>query len=882
MRPAGPPEGSNAAPAGGSAAAKPQAWGHSLRLPIAAMLAAFAIGATALQYCARLPPVPGECLIVAVILGAATVALRARLVRLPRAQEGDDAPPLRSCIVERISVRALAITACGIGGFFYGAWRADVRLADALPPAWEERDIRVVGVVDDLPQNGPVGTHFAFAIERIETAGATVPQHVSLGWFARPPADGPNIVTPAVHAGERWALTVRLKRPHGNINPDGFDLEAWLLERNLRATGYVRDASTNRRLDPFAGRFGDHVQRARERVRARIANALPDAPYAGVVTALAIGDQRAIPEAQWSIFNRTGITHLVSISGLHVTVFAMLAGGCAFLALRRATTLTSRVPARKLAAVVGAAFAFGYVLLAGAEVPAVRTLCMLLVAAAGLWLGRPGTATVVWLWSLVAVLLCDPWASLSPGFWLSFGAVGLLLYAGSGRLFMAASPGIASRAGESLRDAARAQWVVTVGLVPGTLALFQQVSVVSALANAVAIPVVTLAVVPLALTAIAIPLDAPWQAAHAVLALLMRYLEWLSAWPTAAWASHSPRGWTVGVAIAGVLWLVAPRGVPGRLAGVIWMLPMALVIPPPVPWGSVRLTVLDVGQGLAVVIATHGHAMVYDTGPRYTDTADAGGRVIAPFLRAAGVGRLDALIISHADTDHSGGALSILRAVPVERLIASLPGEHPIMSAIRPSQGANSASWGAERRLMPQAPEEPADIPRGKRPTLCEAGLRWEWDGIAFAILHPRGSDRGNPARKSNDLSCVLHIASSSGSVLLTGDIEALSEGELLERDAPRLRADVIVVPHHGSRTSSTEPFIAAVAPRIAIVAAGYRNRFHHPRAEILARYQRAGADRFRTDREGAITVTLGGERGFDVQRERERRRRYWYDAMGP
>jgi competence protein ComEC len=811
-----------------------------MNLPIAVALAAFAAGATLLQWAPRLPPLPGGLALVATSLVAAAW-------RLAQARHGN------AQTRERL-LHAAAVGLAGLlAGFFYAAWRAESRLSDALAPEWETRDIRIAGVVDDLPQNGVDGARFAFAIERVATAHARVPHRVSLAWHAKradDAGDSGSAVVPVVHAGERWRLVVRLKRSHGNVNPDGFDLEAWLLEHDLRATGYVRDDPSNVRVASFAGRAGDYVQRARERIRERIEAAVPGAPYAGVLIALAIGDQRAIPESQWAVFNRTGITHLVSISGLHVTVFATLAGGLAFACARRSAALTLRVPARKIAAAIGALAAFGYVLLAGAEVPAVRTLWMLLVAAIGLWIGRPGTATLVWLWSLVAVVAWDPWAGLAPGFWLSFGAVGLLLYAGTGRMSRPQRASRWSRWQEAVREASRAQWVVTIGLVPGTLALFQQVSIVSALANAVAIPVVTLAVVPLALSGIVIPFDFPWPLAHAVLAALMRYLEWLSALPVATWTSHAPRGWTVVVAIAGILWMVAPRGVPGRALGALWMLPMAALPPAVVPEGGARVVVLDVGQGLAVVVATAHHALVYDAGPRFNDTVDAGGRIIVPYLRAAGIGAVDALVVSHADSDHSGGALSILRAVPVAQLISSLPGDHPIVA---------SAHGGPRTR--------------------CEAGARWTWDGVAFEILHPARIAYDDAARKSNDFSCVLRVRSAGGTLLLTGDIEALSETEMIARDPGSLRADVLVVPHHGSRTSSTTPFIDAVAPRIAIVAAGYRNRFGHPRGDVIARYSRAGATRPRTDLLGAISVVLDPRQPISAIGERERRPRYWYDA---
>jgi len=752
-----------------------------------------------------------------------------------------------------------SVLAAALLGFSYAAWRAEVRLADELPPAWEERDVRVTGIVDDLPQQFPTGVRFALAVGQTHTAAAVLPARVSLAWFAprieREMSAADDAVAssvPSVHAGECWTLTIRLKRPHGNVNPHGFDLEAWLLENDLRATGYVRESSANLRRCAFAGRFSDHVQRAREHIRARITAALPDAPYAGVLTALTIGDQRAIPESQWSVFNRTGLTHLVSISGLHVTVFATLAGACAYAAFRRSTWLTSRVPARKLAALVGALFAFAYVLLAGAEVPAVRTLLMLVVAAVGLWLGRPGTAMLVWLWSLAVVVAWDPWASLAPGFWLSFGAVGLLLYAGSGRLRGDAAATLRARCVASLRDSAHAQWVVTLGLVPGTLALFQQVSLVSALANAVAIPTITLGVVPLALLPIALPVDTPWQIAHWVLTGLMRYLEWAATLPAATWVSHAPRAWTVAVAMAGVAWLLAPPGVPGRALGGILLGPLALLPPSPVPAGGVRVVVLDVGQGLAVFVGTAHHALLYDTGPRVSETVDAGGRIILPFLRASGVNRLDVLIVSHADGDHSGGASSVLKGVPVAQFVSSLPANHAL---------------GAQTAALPG------------QSVRCAEGARWTWDGVTFTMLHPATADYESRSRKGNDLSCVLKIDAVGGGVLITGDIEAPAEAALLEREPRSLRSDVLVVPHHGSRTSSTAAFVAGVSPRVAVIAAGYRNRFGHPRSDVLARYRQAGALRPRTDLQGAITVAVDPDGAITAYGERERRRRYWYDV---
>ncbi len=748
----------------------------------------------------------------------------------------------------------IALATAGVLGFGYAAWRAEIRLDDALPPEWEGEDIALTGIVDELPNVSERGVSFAFAVERVSTAGAIVPGRISLGWHSRGfgAADEP---PPEVHAGERWSLVVRLKRPHGTVNPAGFDLEAWLLERNLRASGYVRSPAAgeghgNVRLDPFAGRPRDYVQRARERVRERIATALADAPHAGVIAALAIGDQRSIPPTQWTVFNRTGIAHLISISGLHVTVFATLAGAIAYALARRSVGLTTRVPARKVAAAIGLSAAAAYTLLAGAEVPALRTLLMLAIAAAGMWLGRPGTARVVWLWALALVLVWDPWAVLAPGFWLSYGAVGLLLYGGSGRLGPPPRTTRRDRLLRALREGARTQWIVTLGLVPFTLALFQQVSLVSPLANAVAIPVVTLAVVPLTLAGVVIPFDVLFELAHAVFTPLMAGLAWLAGNAGAVWAQHAPVPWTVVTALAGVIWILAPRGVPGRALGVCWLLPLFVVAPAPPPPGAFRMTVLDVGQGLAVVVRTHAHALLYDTGPRWHETADAGGRVVAPYLRVVGIARLSGLVVSHQDLDHAGGASSVLQAVPVDWIASSLDDAHPIAEQVR-----------------------------GITPHIrCIQGQAWEWDGVRFEMLHPTPDLYTMPRVKTNDRSCVVRIESAHGSALLSGDIEARSEADLVRRAPGALASDVLVVPHHGSRTSSTPAFVRSVAPAIAIFTAGYRNRFGHPRPDVVARYEAIGAELARSDFDGAVTLEIEPGPIKALRREREHLRRYWFD----
>jgi len=741
--------------------------------------------------------------------------------------------------------QVLVCLAALLAGFAWAAAMGQWRLADQLPLESEGRDIRVTGVIAGLPQAYENGVRFDFEVEQAE---AGVPSKISLAWYRgwRGEESDEWHAAPELHAGERWQLTVRLKRPHGNLNPNGFDYEAWLFERGVRASGYVREAGGNRRLDAFVPGFGHAVERLRELIRARFLRSLPGHDYAGVLVALAVGDQRAIDNGLWQLFARTGISHLMSISGLHITMVAGLGAWLLSFLWRRRPALMLRVPAQKAAAAAGLATAFAYCLLAGFGVPAQRTLYMLAVVAVAMWTGRMASGSRVLALALLVVLLVDPWAVLSAGFWLSFGAVSLLFYIGAGRTPSALPPQPApgERPRRWLAAWGRAQWAVTIGLVPALLALFQQFSLVSPLANAIAIPVVSLVVTPLALFGALLPVDLPLVLAHQALAWLMRFIEWLGALPLAVWQQHAPPAWAVLLATAGCAWMLLPRGFPSRWAGSFLLLPLVLAPPlRPAP-GELRLTVLDVGQGLAVHAQTAAHDLLYDTGPQFSTDANSGNRILLPYLRALGVRRLDGLILTHEDMDHAGGALSVLDGIPVEWTASSLPAGHPFREA------------------------------PGHRP--CVDGQAWTWDGVRFEVLHPLAVGEGARARKSNDMSCVLKISPAHGSILLTSDIEAASEQALLGRHGGRLRAEVLLAPHHGSRTSSTPAFVAAVGAETVIFPVGYRNRFRHPHAAVLGHYESGGVRVLRTDRDGAVTLRFGASRSITL--ERSARRRYWHD----
>jgi len=739
--------------------------------------------------------------------------------------------------VLRRAITLLLALGCG---FAWAAWFAHARMADALPAAWEGRDIVVVGVVATLPQAHERSLRFEFDVEQVQTPQAQVPRRIVLSWWGAGGRDGMPAVLPEVHPGERWQFTVRLKRPHGLANPHGFDYEAWLLERGIRATGYVRPKGGHRRLEQYVQSPAYVVERMREHLRKRILDALSGAPAAGVIAALVMGDQRAIPPDQWQVFTRTGVNHLMSISGLHVTMLSGLAFSLVNFAWRRSARLTLALPAVKAAAVAGLLVALAYALLAGFAVPAQRTVFMLAVVAVALLLGRATAAISVLALALLVVLLIDPWAVLAAGFWLSFGAVAIIMLVTVNRLQPA----------HWLVAWARVQWAVTLALVPVLLALFQQVSVISPVANALAIPLVSLVIVPLALAGVALPFDALLQLAQWLMAGCVFALEWLSGLPDAAWEQHAPPAWTVIVALIGTGWLLLPRGFPARWIGVIAFMPLLLIAPEPPPEGALRLTVLDVGHGLSVVAQTRDHALLFDTGPAFGPTADSGNRVIVPFLRASGIRRLDALIVSHDDIDHTGGAMSVVQAVPVAALLSSLPDLDPLLLI------------GPEERR-------------------CAAGQTWQWNGVTFEMLYPDAATRAAAVLKDNERSCVLKITAGAGSVLIPADIERRGEQTLLASAKDQLRADVLIAPHQGSRTSSSEAFVQAVAPRAVIFPVGYRNRFDHPHAEVVARYAALGSQQHSTDRHGAVLFEFGAD-GIAVARQRERRRRYWLDAPQP
>ena len=747
-------------------------------------------------------------------------------------------------------VALLCVPAAALAGFALTGLNAGWRLTDSLPPALEGRDLLVTGVVAGMPQVGATGARFRFEVEKAQLDGAAVhvPRRIALAWYAARDEDDADAAQPrnTLRAGQRWRLQVRLKQPHGNANPHGFDYELYLFEQGVRATGYVRNGFAPQLIAPAAGFW---IARWRQSVRDTLMAGVSDPRAAGVLAALAVGDQAAIERDDWTVFRNTGVAHLMSISGLHITMFAWLAALLVAPLWRCSTRAMLWLPAQRAAGWAGVAAALAYALFSGWGVPAQRTVWMLATVMLLQSLGRRWPWPLVLLAAAVVVTVGDPWALLQPGFWLSFMAVGLLM--SSEPVRAASLPAVDAIAPiRTLRwlraiwrhahAGVRAQVIATIGLAPLTLVFFGQVSLVGFVANLAAIPLVTLVITPLALLGtFAAPL---WTLAAWVVEALVAWLHWLAGLPLAVWSVPAAALWAQLAALLAALLLVLP--LPWRLRLMAVPLALPLLLPPRVlpATGQFALTVVDVGQGTAVLLRTTNHLLVYDAGPQYSRDADAGERVLLPLLRANGERRIDLLMLSHRDTDHVGGAAALLAALPVTAISSSLEDAHPLLNA------------GAPHRR-------------------CEAGQRWQWDGVAFEVLHPQPLDFER-ARKSNALSCVLHVQGRDSSVLLTGDIERAQEAALVAAYGDALRSDLLLVPHHGSRTSSSSAFLDAVHPRIAVVQAGYRNRFGHPAPEVVERYREQGVKLVESPQCGAWMWIVNGANPGLCQRDADRR--YW------
>ena len=779
---------------------------------------AFVVGLTAAVLAPRLPP---TAVTAALAGGAVVVAFAGR---------------------RRASALVLAALLAGGAYGFHTAQRA---LASRLPTHLEGRDALLVGVVSDLPQADALRTRLRVDVQHLTVAGEVVsgPRRMLLSWYGE---------RPTLRPGERWQLPVRLKAPRGFRNPSGFDYERWLTGEGIDATGYVRSGPAQRLP---ASVWSAPLQRFRQAIAQGLDRHLGRGDAGLMVRGLAIGVTGAVSPATWRTLRETGTAHLLAISGLHVTMTGawlyVVVGGL----WRCLPGLLRRLPAPRAAAVAAAVGVCVYAALAGFAVPARRTALMFSVAALGAASGRETSPVRLLTLAAVAVLVFDPLAVLASGFWLSFGAVGILLWLAMGRsqplrqvedaLADGPAPTRASVRWRHLRDKAsgvvRLQMAVALGLTPLTLGFFGMLSPTSVPANLIAVPLLGLLAVPLTLLGV-VALPLPTLAGPLLLAaqwvctatlMMLQTLQGLV--PGVLWA---PVPWPALAACAlGVLVLLLPRGFPGRWLGVLWCLPALVYRPPLPPVGAFSATVLDVGQGLAVVVRTRNHALVYDSGPRFSERFSAGEAIVLPELARLGVRRLDLLMLSHGDSDHAGAAADIVGGIPTARIASGTPQQITGVGAV-----------GS-----------------------CVDQTEWTWDRVRFRQFHPAGE---LTMAGDNDRSCVLEIRADGGSVLLTGDVELPAQRRLMQVEALG-PVDVLLAPHHGSRGALYPPLIGRLAPREVIFSAAYRSRFGHPHPAVSAAYRAAGARLWNTATAGALQVVAGPGR-LEVTAERARQGRWW------
>ena len=681
-------------------------------------------------------------------------------------------------------------------GFAWALWFAHARTSWNLPHELEGKTVTVTGTIASIPNRAEFGTGFLFSLKNFNEQ----PVHglIHLSWRA----DYQHL-----QVGEEWQLSVHLKKIHGTMNPGGFDYEAWALEEGIRANGYVLIHAKNKLLSNHWYQYP--LNRARQYLKEKIEKNLPVSNTSPWITALVVGERHGINQENWQVLRNTGTNHLMAIAGLHIGFMSGFAFSIVAWCWRRFPKLTLIIPSQFAGSIAALTVALVYSALAGFSIPTQRACLMLSVFLIIVLLRRNTLSWQAWSIAILSVLLLNPLTVLSESFWLSFGSVALIIYGVSGRL---SSQGLWWKWG-------RIQWVIGVGLIPFSIWLFQQFSLVSFIANSIAIPWVGFLIVPLCLCGSFCMMISEKTGglilllADKLLAILWCILAWLSHLSWASWYQVMPNYWILITACIGIVILLVPAGFPGRFFGIMGLLPLLFYQPATPKLGEMWFTLLDVGQGLSAVVQTQNHLLIFDTGPKLSVSFDMGESVVVPFLHTLGSKRIDMLVVSHGDNDHIGGSGAILDQFPVAEIKTSTPEKFT-----------------------------------SKNVSYCLRGESWTWDNVSFSFLHP-SADKLN---LGNNSSCVLKIATPQQSVLLAGDIEKLAENLLVEQEN-NLAADILVAPHHGSKTSAVAEFLQKVNPRFVLFAVGYRNRYRFPNVSVIEKYQELVVTQHDTANDGAI-----------------------------
>lgn len=708
-------------------------------------------------------------------------------------------------------------------GFSWALLRADAVIKQNLPEEIEQQEVILTGVVISIPEIYTDHIRFQFRINEIKDMNGHVYSSngvTRLSWYKYKQTPIP---------GEVWRLKAKLKRPWGFMNPGGFDYEGSLLRQGINSHGYVKQAVVNQRLNTEPGYF---IQKWRYVISNRLKKIIDKSMY-GLGLALSLGDRSQLHPDQLKILARTGTSHLIAISGLHLGLIASLFYFLARYVWSRFYCLTQRLPAPVFASIMAFIVAFIYAALTGFALPTERALIMIGVLLLALLSSRQIVVTHIIVIAVFLILLLDPFAIIMADFWLSFMAVCFIFYVTRFRISKQ----------NPMTQWLRLQCYLSLALVPLLIFWFKQIPLYSVVANIVAIPVIGFVIVPLVLLAAVLIFPFPqlsyyiYQFIAVVADKQWAFLKYISEQNYGVIPIAAPGVFALISAVIGILILLMPRGLPARWLGVLWFLPLFYPQLPKPAFAEFDFTLLDVGQGLAAVIETNKHVLIYDTGAYFSEQFNLGDAVIIPYLKHNGIKMISMLLVSHGDNDHIGGARSILENFSVDKVLSSVPEKLP----------SNKAEH-------------------------CYAGQQWHWDGVLFEILHPdlHSSFTGN------NNSCVLKVSGGSGSVLLTGDIEKQAEFQLLKQSANKLKADILIVPHHGSRTSSTNEFIDSVSPQFAFFPVGYKNRFGFPKQDILSRYEARSVDTRVSYLTGALLVKFR-ENGIHINEYRRNNRHFWH-----